>query len=157
MALGTATFYKYEGDPRTSNKTMGNAVATSAQLHPLQSLSNLDAKLICDYQENAMSANYFECDGLYYKITNRERLTAGAMAITGTIDSLKSYWSQIVQCPCILERGALERVNSKFVDPLYPTIQASAVQVFGSASGLFSLGVDTYGNNIDSNIFAFVR
>lgn len=157
MALGTATFYKYEGDPRTSNKTMGNAVATSAQLHPLQSLSNLDAKLICDYQENAMSANYFECDGLYYKITNRERLTAGAMAITGTLDSLKSYWAQIVQCPCILGRGNLERVNSQFSDPLYPTYQASAVQVFGAASGLFSLATDSSGNNQDENVFAYVR
>lgn len=127
MALGTVTFYKYTGDPRVANKSLGTAVHTTGSLKPLEPLSNLEVRIVVNYDEDIMTANYCESEGLYYKITDRKRGLAGAAEITARLDSLLSFWSEISTCPAIIER-AENAYDGEINDPLYPVKQRSEVE-----------------------------
>lgn len=74
-----------------------------------------------------MDANYVAFDKHYYKITNKERLTANSLAIYATIDGLKSYWGEVKECEGTCARS--ESVyNSQFVDPKYMLIQNREIE-----------------------------
>lgn len=106
MALTTIDFYNYTGDPAVANKNLGSVVGTTATLKPLENISNLDIRIVIDYNESFMGCNYIGADGAYYKITDRQRAPAGAMMITARIDGVKTYWAQIANCPCVAARSA---------------------------------------------------
>lgn len=132
MALGTATFYKCTDDPRVANKTV-TAISggTTGIIKPLEPLSNLDARLVVNYKQDCMFADYFSISDngntLYYKITNRERGLAGEMIITGTLDSVKTYWGTLKDCSATCARN--ETIyNSQFVDPKYMMYQNREVE-----------------------------
>lgn len=135
MALGTANFYKYTGDPKRANKDLGAVVVSSGVVQPLEPISNLTVRLTVDYKEAAMDCNYVGFDGAYYRITDRERLPAQAMRITARLDSLKTCWAQVANCPAICARSTV-KYDSKINDPKYPVIQRKNVFV----KKLFDLG-----------------
>lgn len=134
MDLVTATFYKCTDDPRVANKTVtAISEGTTGILKPLEPLSNLDARLVVDYRTNFMFADYFSISdngtNLYYKITNRERGLAGEMIITGTLDSVKTYWGTLKECSATCARNE-KKYNSQFVDPKYMMIQNREIETF---------------------------
>ena len=148
----SVTFYKYTGDPRVANKSIENAVGTAVTLHPLEPISNLEVKMIINYQSTLMTANYFSADGMYYEITDRKRLQAEAMEITGRLDSVKSYWDQVKNCDSIVERSTV-KYNSKIDDPIYPTEQKFVEETIA----LFNVAASTEGAPQDIIVFGFVE
>lgn len=149
-------FYKYEGDPRVADKQFPapeHAEYSCSTIQPLEPLSDLDIRLIIDYPvqsgENVkppvMNCNYVAIDGLYYKITNKERLPANALAIYATIDGVTSYWSQISSCAAICKRST-DKLNSFIYDPMYQTYTApfNSYGSFGSSFGNETQIVLTY-------------
>lgn len=128
MALSAANFYKYTGDPKVANKSLGSVVVSSGAIKPLENLSNLSVRLLVNYNSSVMSCNYFEFEGLYYKITDREYTPSSGMQITATLDSLKSYYTQIKECDAVCERSST-KYNSKVNDPLYPVEQRKQVWI----------------------------
>ena len=145
MAFGAAIFYTFTGDPKTANKSL-TQVASSAALQPLEPINNLTARLVVDYKSAAFGADYFSFDGKYYKITDRKALTAQALEITGAVDTLKTYWNQIKDCPAVCERSTT-KYNSKVNDPLYPVEQKKQVWV----KNLFDLP------NNDITVFGYIE
>lgn len=132
MALGNATFYTYTGDPRKANKVPDMSVISStAALKPLEILSNLMARIVVKYNAAFMNADYFsisdESTNLYYKITDRQRGTAGELIATGTLDGLASLWSAVKDCYATCARNTT-KYNSQFVDPKYMMYQNREVE-----------------------------
>ena len=134
MALGAATFYTCTDDPRVANKEP-SAISggVTGTLKPLEPLSNLEARIVVNYIESCMVADYFSIDDnsltMYYKITNRERGLAGQMIITGTLDSVLTYWDKLKDCSATCGRN--EKIyNSQFVDPKYMMIQNREIETF---------------------------
>lgn len=124
-------FYKYAGDPRVANKQFPppeQAEYSCATIQPIEPLSDLEIRLIIDYpvQSGAnvkpavMNCNYVAIDGLYYKITNKERLPAKSLAIYATIDGLTSYWNQVSQCEGFCKRAG-NKVDGYISDPVLQT------------------------------------
>ena len=147
-------FYKYAGDPRVADKQFPQIPEYSCStIQPLEPLSDLDIRLIIDYpvqsgvneKPKVMNCNYVAIDGLYYKITNKERLPANALAIYGTIDGLTSYWGQISSCAAICKRST-DKLNSFIYDPMYQTYTApfNSYGSFGSSFGNETQIVLTY-------------
>lgn len=135
-------FYKYTGDPRVANKSFpppDQADYSCALITPLEPLSDIDVKLIISYPDNTagkpavMTANYVAIDGLYYQITNKERLPGNALAIYATIDGLLSYWGQVSLCNGTCARNET-RYNSQFADEKYMLLQNREIEtkVIGS-------------------------
>lgn len=123
----SVTFYKYTGDPRVANKSLGSAVHTTSTIAPLEPLSNLEMRLIVNYDADIMTANYCLANGLYYKITDRKRGMAGSAEITARLDSVLSFWDQIKTCPAIIERSE-KAYDGEINDPLYPVKQRKKVE-----------------------------
>lgn len=117
-------FYKYMGDPRVANKSLGSSVHSCALIKPLEPLSDIEVRLIINYPDNTagkpavMTANYVAIDGLYYQITNKERLPGNALAIYATLDGLLSYWNYVKNCPVIFARSSNEAAPD-FQDPKF--------------------------------------
>ena len=117
-------FYKYMGDPRVANKSLGSAVHSCALIKPLEPLSDIEVRLIISYPDNSqgkpavMTANYVAIDGLYYQITNKERLPGNALAIYATLDGLLSYWNYVKNCPVIFARSS-NSAAPDFQDPKF--------------------------------------
>lgn len=117
-------FYRYTGDPRIANKSLGSPVYSCASIHPLEPLSDVQIRLIIDYPDNSsgkpavMDANYVAIDGLYYHIDDKKRLTGAALEIIATIDGLLSYWSEISVCDSICRRSSTG-TNAFIQDSLY--------------------------------------
>lgn len=146
MALTTVSFYQYTGDPRVANKSLGNAVHTTSTISPLETLSNLEMRLTVNYDDDIMTANYCEADGLYYKITDRKRGMAGSAEITARLDSVLSFWNQIKNCPSVCERSTTQ-YNGKINDPLYPVQQRRTIET----KKLFELP------NTDVQVLAYIE
>lgn len=134
MALGTATFYKCTDDPRVANKTV-TAISggVTGTLKPLETLSNLEARIVVNYIESCMVADYFSIVDnsltMYYKITNRERGLAGEMIITGTLDSVLTYWNTLKTCKGIVARSS-KWYDGSINDPMYPVKQRMVTECF---------------------------
>ena len=126
-------FYKYMGDPRVANKSLGSAVHSCALIKPLEPLSDIEVRLIINYPDNTagkpavMETNYVAIDGLYYQITNKERLPGIALAIYATIDGLLSYWGQVSQCNATCARSET-KYNSQFADEKYMLLQNREIE-----------------------------
>lgn len=119
------TMYTYKGDPRVANKTL-TLQGTTKTINPLEPMSNLRMRMVLNYVPENMTADYFSYlengTTMYYKIVDRQRLPAQAMEIIGELDSVLTYWDNIKDCDCIVDRSTV-KYNSKIDDPLYPTIQ----------------------------------
>lgn len=113
MAGTNVTFYSYTGDPRVANKTFAAAGAAVA-LEPFETIGDLSIRMVIDYQDGLLNADYFYAEGKYYRITEREKMTATRMRISGTVDALTTYWSAIAACPCVVERNTT--VNNWWID-----------------------------------------
>ena len=142
-------FYKYSGDPRVANKVFPDTPEYSCStIQPLEPLSDLEIRLIIDYpnpeegrtKPKVMDCNYVAIDGLYYKITNKERLPASSLAIYATIDGLASYWNQISQCEGFCKRAG-NKVDGYISDPVlqtYPERYNKCGKFTATAGGGFS-------------------
>lgn len=117
-------FYKFYGDPRTANKNLGNQVGSDVTLQPLEAISNLEVRMIINYNSDFFECNYFTAESMVYHITGMRRLTAEAMEITGRLDSVASYWDKIKKCPCMCDRTADAARGTFFInDPILRTNQ----------------------------------
>ena len=121
------TFYSYSGDPRVANKSM-TVVGAAVALEPFETIGDLSIRMIIDYQGGLLDADYFYAEGKYYRITERSKMTATRMAITGTVDPLTTYWGQIAGCPCVVSRNSVvnnwwvaddKRVNEQWMTNQY--------------------------------------
>lgn len=100
-----AYFYNYAGDPRRMYKSM-NVAYTTATLKPLEPLDDLHARIIIDYAATVDACNYFQYAGKLYHIESRDRITGGAMSVTGFVDALTTYSAQVALCNAIAARNA---------------------------------------------------
>lgn len=151
MALGNATFYTYTGDPRKANKVPDmSAISSTAALKPLESLSNLTARIVVNYNDSFMNADYFSIldngKNLYYEITDRQRGTAGEIIATGTLDALATFWGRVRLCPAVCERSTA-KFNGQINDPKYPTRQRQTVEV----KKIFQM------SNADAEVMAYIE
>lgn len=119
-------FYKCSDDYRTMNKTM-TAVGSSTTLQPLDPISDLEVKMLINYQAELLNANYFNADGKYYKITGRSRVPAQAQEIIGMVDVLKTYNDSIRTCNAICVRSD-QQYNSDYPDSDYMREQSYDIQ-----------------------------
>lgn len=140
-----AIFYNYAGDPRSLRKSM-TAVYQTATIKPLEPLDDLRARLVIDYAAAVDSCNYFRYAGKLYHIESRERLTGGAMSVTGIVDAKTTYAEAVAACPAIASRNA-SQYDSAFNDNRYPTIQRHRIETHY---------IDSLPND-DVIIFAFVE
>lgn len=138
-------FYVYTGDPRRADKGLANqtAVHSCSSIAPLEALSDTQIKLIIDYPVQSgntrpavMGCNYVAIDDLWYKITNKERLTGGALAIYGEIDGIYSYLSGVLASPAVVRRSS-GSVDSYIHDHLY-TPYPDSFNAYAPFSGSFS-------------------
>lgn len=138
-------FYVYTGDPRRADKGLSSqtAVHSCSSIAPLEALSDTQIKIIIDYPvqtENTrpavMGANYVEIDNLWYKITSKERLTGGALAIYAEIDGIYSYLSGVLASPAVVRRSS-GSVDSYIHDPLY-TPYPDSFNAYAPFDGSFS-------------------
>lgn len=118
------SFYKFYGDPRTANKNLGAQIGSTITLQPLEKISNLDVRMIINYNSAIFDCNYFVAENFIYNVTSRNRMTAEAMEIIGRLDSVSSYWDAIKNCPCMCNRTADAARGTFFInDPVMRTNQ----------------------------------
>lgn len=138
-------FYIYTGDPRRADKGLANQTASHScsNIAPLEAMSDTQIKLIIDYPVQSgdtrpavMDCNYVAIDTLWYKITSKERLTGGALAIYGEIDGIYSYLSGVLASPAIVRRTS-GSIDSYIFDPIY-TPYPDSFNSYAPFSGSFS-------------------
>lgn len=122
----TVEFYSCSDDYRTMNKTM-KSVGKSTTLQPLEPISDLEVRMLINYQSDLLVANYFKADGKYYKITGRSRVPAKAQEIIGMVDVLKTYNNSIRACNAICARSD-QQYNADYPDPDYMREQSYDIQ-----------------------------
>lgn len=94
----TVNFYNYTGDDRVADKTMTFNKAVSCSVYDDCTIINPVLRL--SYDSSIANNNYFYISdwGRYYKVTNVEVNDAKMMFISGTVDVVKSFWSEIKNC-----------------------------------------------------------
>jgi len=100
------TFYNYTGDARKADKELNaiNNTAVSCSVQDGCTLINPIIKL--NYNAAYFDADYFYIAdwGRYYKMTNPTVDEGGRMYITGIVDPIKSFWSEISNSPVMVIR-----------------------------------------------------
>ncbi len=138
-------FYIYTGDPRRANKGLSGQIPvhSCSSIAPLEALSDTQVRLIIDYpvqtgnaRPAVMCANYVSIDTMWYKITSKERLTGGSLAINAEIDGIYSYLSGVLASPAVVRRSS-GSVDSYIHDPLY-TPYPDSFNAYAPFSGSFS-------------------
>lgn len=99
-------FYNYTGDARVANKELEaiNSTAVSCSVQDGCTLINPILKL--NYNAAYFDADYFYIAdwGRFYKMTNPTVDEGGRMYITGIVDPIKSFWSEISSSPATIIR-----------------------------------------------------
>ena len=114
-------FQNCSTDPRYLHKDFLN-IGEAITLNPIEPVDDLTVRAVVNFDSSQMSATHFQYNGKKYKVIFVERLPASAMSVTGTVDVLATYETQIKNADCICSRN--ENVyNSQFVDPKYMLIQ----------------------------------
>lgn len=116
------SFYTYRGDKRTVSKDLGSAVATLPCFVQGQ-CSVLTPNILAQYNAAVIGCNYMYIDtfGRYYKITDLVVDEAKQMHITGAVDPLKTWDSQIRSCPGSVSRSEQTGVGD-IIDSQLPIV-----------------------------------
>lgn len=97
---------KTTDDQRKAFKNCTN-VGTEISAVPTDDMSELQPKIIINYDENYLSANYvyIALFGKYYKIDKKAVTIGKKIILECTIDAVMSYYSSIVNCNITVVRN----------------------------------------------------
>ena len=143
---GAVSFYNYSGEPNRIAKNLGAAVYTTTTLSQIEPVDDLHARIFIYYHSAIEACNYFVYDGRNYTITGRERLTGGAMSVTGLIDAVSTFDAGVMACPAIAGRNA-QKWSMDFSDSRFALKQKKIIDTID----LGSIGEG------DAIIFGFVE
>lgn len=98
-------FYTYIGDSRVANKAL-NAVSENVSCSIQDGCTLINPILKLNYNSTYFDADYFYINewGRYYKATNPIVDEGGRMYITGVVDPILSFWSEISSSPATVTR-----------------------------------------------------
>lgn len=128
----TATFYDYTGVPFQIDKVLGDPFGTSQLLKPYEPLSDLEGKIILDYNQLYFRSNYCILNfndpespeyTKNYFITNRELLPGGKMALYLSVDSLTTYKTGVLKTKVICVRCSLTEKQSPYIYDTYAPVE----------------------------------
>lgn len=109
----TLDLYTTTDDPRTANKTL-TAVKTITTVLPTENLSQLTPKFMIEYDATVLTANYCYCAvfNRYYFIDNIELIKGNRMLIHCSVDVLKTYYNQYINCTGVAVRNENTEINA---------------------------------------------
>ena len=99
------SFYNYTGDSRVANKNLSQ-ISGDINCDIQDGCTLINPLLKLEYNPNYFNADYFYISewGRYYKMTNPTVDDGGRMYITGVVDPIKSFWSEIRSSPAMITR-----------------------------------------------------
>lgn len=132
-------FYNCKDDPRTLNKTF-STVATYDDAKPFETMNITDPVLIMSYRSDIAGANMFELPelGRIYFVTGVSLQTGGRCVVTGHVDVLASYASEINKLSVNVDKSQSE-VESYIPDDACGFTNSASTTVYRSTSD-FSQG-----------------
>jgi len=100
------TFYNYTGDARKADKSLNAINETPVSCSVQDGCTLINPILKLNYNSNYFDADYFYIAdwGRYYKMTNPTVDEGGRMYITGIVDPIKSFWSEISASSAMVTR-----------------------------------------------------
>lgn len=103
----TVTFYSVDDDSRVVTKTLGTPTLTLNNVKLKDDTDVIDPVLELANNVNLMGSNYFYIQefGRYYNVTDQKTNSLGFF-ITGHVDVLTSWDSDIRTLDCIVKRNA---------------------------------------------------
>lgn len=115
----TVNFYNVSDDIRVVNKTLGTVTASLTPF-PYDNIDLYNPTLLLPASSAALTSNYFEFAGRYYRYSKPPVLIDGQrMTVTGIIDVLMTYASDLQNCHVAVIRN--EGIGSNDVpDNSYP-------------------------------------
>ncbi len=128
----TATFYDYTGVPFQIDKVLGDPFGTSNLLKPYEPLSDLEGKIILEYNQLYFRSNYCIVNfndpesqeyTKNYFITNRELLPGGKMALYLSVDTLTTYKTGVLNTNVICVRCSLSEKQSSYIYDIYAPVE----------------------------------
>lgn len=132
-----ASFYKYTGDDRTINKSLGSPITTLPCFVQGQ-CSVITPQILLQYNAAVIGCNYMYIDtfGRYYKIDDIVVDEAKQMHIIATVDPGLSSWSEISGCSGSVCRSEMTGVGNIIDEqlPINPVEESTWVESFGSSS-----------------------
>lgn len=141
----TVNFYNVSDDIRVVNKTLGTATASLTPF-PYDNIDLYNPTLLLPASSAALTSNYFEFMGKYYRYAKPPVLIDGQrMTVTGIIDVLMTYASDLQNCPIAVIRnegnGATDIIDTSYpVDP----------------SEIWYQGIVLSGNNLTENYYPYL-
>ena len=99
------SFYNYTGDSRVANKNLSQ-ISGDINCDIQDGCTLINPLLKLEYNSAYFNADYFYISewGRYYKMTNPTVDDGGRMYITGVVDPIKSFWSEISSSPAMITR-----------------------------------------------------
>lgn len=131
------SFYSCSDDPRTINKTIQNELPIEANVYGEINLTQ--PSFLVEYNSALFSKNYFYWPlvNRYYYITQIGGNKGERLLISGRVDCLMSFKSQIENLTCVIDRAGSNR--SKWLDDnIYPLEATTQVQNYEFNSTPFS-------------------
>lgn len=102
----TLNLYQTNSDPRQVTKSL-SSVAENIKIQPIATLDIMNPRIIIDYNESYLNANYCYCSLLnrYYYITSTSLELGKRIILNCAIDVLHTYSSQIRSCTACVVRN----------------------------------------------------
>ena len=115
------SFYKYSGDPRVANKTLGAEIARIESPRIEDDCTITNPHFCFAYNALIANCNYMYVDdwGRYYRMDPVTVDDGKRMYVSGTVDAVLTYWDQIKTSPAIATRYSAAGI-SKIPDPNLP-------------------------------------
>ena len=120
----TIDFKSYAGDPRKLVKTFTDKGTISAEVWG--ACSRAQPVFLATYTSTIAESNYMYVTewGKYYKITNVELEPGERCRVTGILDAITTYATQIKSCPATAIRSETAGINYT-VDTSLPLMQGA--------------------------------
>ena len=102
-----ATFYVSSAPPyKVDKRQLITPVKTINGLNPYQEVDVMKVRLILEYDEQLVTANYAKVDDFYYFIDEPILRTGGQIVMDLTKDSLMSNLEELLVMPVIFDRNS---------------------------------------------------